>query len=332
MFFQPRIVPSIPQRMTPLLEQVPRQAHVLVVDDDPASAHYVAARVRELGHRTTEATTWIEAVRAFSSDVDLVLMDAVMPTVDGFKLTKILRQRAHSYVPIVFLTGLADSAAQQRGIACGADDFLIKPVGMLELGVRMTAMLRIRELTRELENKSRALEKLARIDPLTGVANRRDLEQTLESEVARAVRYGHPLSVIMVDVDHFKLVNDNFGHAVGDEILCMLGKLLTRCTRTTDRCYRYGGEEFVVLAPETPTDAAVILADRIREAFAAESPAASEAGKQTLSAGVACTHQFDGAITPANLLGAADLALYQAKADGRNRVCLCHDVRQFSAA
>ncbi len=312
---------------SPLLAAVgpandPSPAHVLVVDDDAVTAAAVAATVGELGHRVTVCHGWTDALRAFGqSDVDLVLMDAVMPGVDGFRLTKLLRARSASYVPIVFLTALADRRAREHGLAAGADDFLAKPVDPLELKLRLTAMLRIRSLTRELEARSRALAKLASFDALTGVGNRRALDESLPRELATALQEERALSVLLMDLDHFKRVNDTFGHAVGDTLLASFGRLLGELTRGSDLAYRYGGEEFAIVAKDTPHQSAIQLGERIRAAFAVRSDQSTVCGPQTLSIGVCGTDQFRTGVDAQSLLAGADAALYRAKALGRNCVC-----------
>ncbi len=310
--------PSLKQRRHRGVD--PNGARVMVVDDDPLAAEEIARTIADLGYEAFVATTWTDAVRLFGTEqLDLILMDAVMPAVDGFKLTRILRGRSHSYVPILFLTGLADESAREQGVRVGADDFLTKPVDPIELKVRMAAMLRIRQLTRALEDKTQQLARLAHLDALTGIANRRSFDLRLGDEVERAVRYSHPLALLMIDIDHFKQVNDEFGHTTGDQVLAFFGKLLTAQTRGCDLPYRYGGEEFAVLAPETESAPAVRLAERLRTAFEERSVDASMAGRITLSIGVAATDLLTSAMTPSKLLRAADEALYAAKTGGRNR-------------
>lgn len=293
------------------------RAKVLIVDDDALGASHVAAAVSDLGHEAIIATHWTEAMRSFGDDVDLVLMDAVMPDVDGFKLTKILRGRASSYTPILFLTALGDVAAKELGVSVGADDFLTKPLDRVELRMRMTAMLRIRRLTQELEAQRRNYARLAHVDQLTGVPNRRSYDERLAAELALARVSGQPLSLLLVDIDHFKAVNDTHGHAVGDELLAFMGELLNETTRRDDWAFRYGGEEFVVLARDTERRAATILAERIRELFEARSPQTS-AGARTCSIGVAI---YDPELDEAeDLFDTADANLYRAKRSGRNLV------------
>ena len=170
--------PTLTSRPPAFLSDEHVVATVLIVDDEKLGATKVATMVQKSGHRTILAHSWTEAIQRFAEhDVDLVLMDAVMPNVDGFKLTRMLRERSRSYVPIVFLTGMSDQKARRRCIEAGADDLLTKPVDELELTIRLVAMLRIRRLTRALEEKSRALGQLAKIDGLTGLENRRMLDE-----------------------------------------------------------------------------------------------------------------------------------------------------------
>lgn len=297
-------------------------AHILIIDDEPAVASHIRQIVEESGHRASACHTWTEALRAFGrGDVDLILMDAVMPTVDGFKLTRIIRSRARTYVPIVFLTGLADDNARVNGIEAGGDDFLTKPIHPLELKVRIKAMLRIRSLTQALEEKTRTLSRLAAMDGLTGIGNRRSFDERLRTEFTEAQAKGRPLTVLILDLDHFKSVNDTYGHTVGDELLRAFGRLLAENTRAYDIPYRYGGEEFAILCPNSSTDDACNLAERIRAAFQRISPTATAAGGRTCSIGAAGIDVIDTDPSPEALLMAADAALYRAKDSGRNCVC-----------
>ncbi len=303
-----------------------RRAEVLIVDDDPGSARYLAETIQSFGHHAHVSHSWTTALQAFGErEFDLVLMDAVMPGMDGFKLTRMLRKRARHYVPVLFITGLEDRGAMDQGIEAGADDFLRKPVDPVELRLRSTTMLRIRRLTADLEEKSRELEQLAKSDSLTGLANRREFDSQLKMEVARARRYDRPLSLLMIDLDHFKLINDSHGHAAGDQVLYFCGQLLSRLPRSTDMAFRYGGEELSVLLPETDTHEAMPLAERLRIEIQDES-ASLPCGAVTASIGVAGTDLFDWDYLPIDLLVTADAALYEAKRLGRNTVSLATPV------
>ncbi len=295
-------------------------ATVLVVDDDAATAGRIAKMVETAGHAVRVASTWTDALRIYKGEkIDLVLMDAVMPGMDGFKLTQLLRNSDESYVPVVFVTGLEDRKTRELCMHAGADDLLIKPVDALELSLRLTAMLRIRRLTLDLEEKGRVLEQMAHLDPLTGVPNRRAFEDAVARELTRSQRYGHPLCLIVGDVDHFKSVNDTYGHAAGDEVLRQFGAVMRRHVKRPEVAFRYGGEEFVVLAPEMDSRSGAALADRLRRAFH-EASAESAAGAQTVSFGVCDTTQIPEDADAGLLFASADRALYLAKEQGRNRV------------
>lgn len=309
-----------------------KDARVLVVDDDPSSARAVTQHLESLGMVVEIAHSWGAALKKYQSlQPDLVLMDAVMPDMDGFKLTSHLRARYRErYVPIVFLTGLDDLSARERGVMAGADDFLSKPVDPVMLRVRVRAMMRIRRLTAALEEKGRELEDLATRDQLSGVLNRRRFDESLVSEFNRSRRYDHPLSLLVCDIDHFKQINDELGHATGDEVIAFLGSLLTELKRGSDLAFRYGGEEFVLLLPETNPRNAAALAERLRREFCRRSNHTS-AGERTISIGVSGIEDL-GHKAPAELLfRSADIALYRAKSTGRDRVCVFGDESQDKA-
>jgi len=261
-------------------------------------------------------------------------MDAVMPTVDGFKLTGILRQRTSTYVPVVFVTGLADSKSRMMGVESGGDDYLVKPIEALDLRIRLMAMLRIRRLTRALEVRTSRLAQLANIDNLTGLLNRRTRVERLSDEISQAVLSDKPLAAMMIDIDHFKRINDTHGHAVGDVIIANVGQVLDESVRATDLAFRYGGEEFLVLCPDTTSKTAGDLAERIRILFNQRTEALAPAGAQTLSIGVSVTSELGlskisrTAEFETNLLSTADKCLYQAKGQGRNRVIVAPPVQR----
>lgn len=278
-----------------------------------------------LGHRTVVAHGWVEALRAFDDrQIDLVLMDAVMPTVDGFKLTRILRERMQSYVPILFLTALANRQARERGIQVGGDDFLTKPLSPVELAVRVGAMLRIRHLTKVLEAKSLELDRLANLDALTGIGNRRAFDRALAHEWERAVRYGHELGIALFDLDGFKQVNDTFGHAAGDELLACFARTLEGSAETPAQVFRFGGEEFVACLPHADEQRTWNFAERVRRQFERRTAVEGAAGPRTVSAGVAAIGD-PRVHSPGMLVELADRALYRAKNEGRNRVCRAAD-------
>lgn len=303
-------------------------ARVLLIDDDRTVCQLMARQVEESGFSALTANSFPEALRLYREHrPDLVLLDVMMPTVDGFKIARMLRGEPGPFVPIILLTALDDVESKRRGMAAGADDFLIKPVSPLELQIRLSAMLRIKRLTDELDAAKQAVELLAITDPLTSLHNRRFLDQHIEREFARSKRYSHPLACLIVDIDHFKRVNDEHGHPMGDRVLVITAEVLQRSVRNTDFLARYGGEEFMVLAPETGHSTVVVLAERMRTAVPArceaEARAHPEAGvpRCTVSIGISTTEQPE-VLEVADLVRLADEQLYRSKREGRDRVSI----------
>lgn len=300
-----------------------KTARILVVDDDKTMLNAVSGMVTEAGYTALSAMSWGEALRIFRHDPpDMVLLDVMMPGIDGFKLTRMFKNEAERiFVPVILITALDDLASKQRGLAAGADDFLTKPVNPVELDLRIKAMLRVKELTDQIQDARQQLAKLAVTDELTGIANRRSLNEALDREFTRAQRYKHAFTVCLLDIDHFKSVNDTYGHGVGDKTLVLAAAVLSDCVRRTDLVGRFGGEEFMILAPETAPLDARVLAERVRAAIERESKAASDLPDITVSIGIAGmrTGDYPDVTT---LVRLADEALYEAKEGGRNRCVL----------
>ena len=301
-----------------------RGARVLIVDDNRVQCETMARVLREWEVEPFTATTLAEALKLFKeAHVDLVFLDVMMPQVDGYKLAQLFRRDA-TFVPIIMLTALEDIESKRRGLAAGADEFLTKPVKDFELQIRMSSMIRIKRLADALERANRDLATLATVDPLTTIANRRLLEQRLVEEFQRSQRYRRPLAVLMVDIDHFKRVNDEHGHPTGDRVLALVGQTMRQLTRAADLVGRFGGEEFMVIAPETPFEAARVVAERVRVTIAERSSGPEAKGRGlpavTVSIGVSTTELH--VASAEELVKRSDEALYRAKRDGRNRVCL----------
>jgi two-component system cell cycle response regulator len=296
-------------------------AEILIVDDDPDVRVFVRAVLESDGHQVIEAGSGQEAIQRLRiRRPSLVLLDVLMPAMDGFAVVHAIKREPGAFVPVILLTGLDDPASRAKGINAGADEILAKPVHPFELRLRCRAMLRIQHLTEELHAANKRLRALARTDELTDVRNRRGLRAALTREFRRAERYGGALTVMAFDVDRFKAVNDMYGHAVGDHVLYAVAQALKRGVREVDVVGRVGGEEFVVLAPETPAHDAFAVAERLRRAVGdrvVTTPAGGEV-RVTASCGIATLSEVR-ARTPEELLGHADSALYRAKALGRDR-------------
>jgi two-component system cell cycle response regulator len=294
---------------------------VLIIDDGRVEREELARMLDGLGYAPICAESPFEGVRMVQElRPDLVLLDVVMPTWDGYKVVSLIKSQA-SFTPVILLTSLNDLDSKRRGQAAGADDFLSKPVTPLELQIRMSALLRIKALTDELATANRRLAELAQTDPLTGLHNRRMFDSSYAEECGRSLRYGRPLGVLALDLDHFKSINDRYGHGGGDDVLRAVARSLsTACVRRADRVARIGGEEFAIIAVETDRNGLLTLAERLRKAISELSIRTGEHTLQvTVSIGAAAWTQ--GCDTePGHLLEQADAALYAAKRSGRDRV------------
>ncbi|HZS40446.1 MAG TPA: diguanylate cyclase [Polyangia bacterium] len=298
------------------------RALILVIDDDYGNRVATAEMIEWLGYRAATAESGAEALgRVRDLQPSMVITDMVMPGVDGFKVAAAIKGLP-TFVPVIMMTAAVDLDARRRGHAAGADDFLAKPIDFVELQIRVAALMRIKLMTDSLADQNQRLAELANTDPLTGLSNRRRFEELLAAEHARAVRYRRSLGVMVVDVDHFKKVNDVHGHPVGDETLKRVAGALHAALRNTDSVSRIGGEEFAVIAPELTRSGALALGDRLRRRVAAcEIATGGEPLRVTISVGASVWDGAEG-VTPAQLVLDADEALYNAKRTGRDRVLL----------
>jgi diguanylate cyclase (GGDEF)-like protein len=299
---------------------------ILVVDDEPLSRHVLQAAVEQLGHQWTAAQDGEAAWQCFNQDKPEVLItDLLMPEVDGLELCRRVRADTRAgYTYIMLVTVLGDRDDVVRGMEAGADDYLIKPVQLLDLQARLIAAQRVTDLHAELGRHRAELAHLARHDPLTGLGNRRSLQEDLEVLHARSQRYRRGFALAMCDIDRFKAYNDTHGHQAGDQALRAVAATIAQEVRGGDSVYRYGGEEFLLILPEQTQDTALVAVERVRSAverLAIPQPAAGPGGILTLSAGIAAFGPR-GATTAEELLQQADAALYRAKAAGRNQLAL----------
>ncbi|HTG38051.1 diguanylate cyclase [Sphingomonas sp.] len=284
-------------------------SRVLIVDDVAVNLALMCALVEGNGLEPVgftdpvEALAWCERERP-----DLVLLDYAMPGMNGETFVRRLRMlEPGGMVPVIVVTGNAGSEMMVRMLEAGANDFLRKPVDPIELSARARSMA-------QLGRASQAWFELATRDELTGLDTRRHFLSRLDAEVARSQRYGAPLSMALFDVDHFKRINDQWGHPMGDAVLRALGNRIARTIRETDFAGRLGGEEFGWAMPTTADDAALIAVERVRSAIAAV-PLAEQA--ITVSLGVATLRPGEMA---SDFLVRADRLLYQSKDAGRNRI------------
>jgi two-component system cell cycle response regulator len=307
---------------------------ILIADDDATSRLLLKAMATKLGHECLLATDGSTAWEILSAGgIDVLLSDWMMPGVDGPELCRRVREElAGSYVYVVLITGLGERERVLEGMGAGADDYLIKPVDPFAVQTRLVAAERMTILHRQLidvraQLEQANLELLGRslTDVLTGLGNRRHMDEDMASVHAGASRTGRSYGVALFDIDHFKLYNDHYGHVAGDDVLRRVAHSMRATARAGESVYRYGGEEFLLLLPECTVDGAVMAAVRIRESV--KELALPHLARPTLpsvvtvSGGVTCWLP-DAVRSVSEMLEQADEALYEAKSEGRDRVCV----------
>jgi two-component system, cell cycle response regulator len=297
---------------------------VLIVDDARSNRTHVSELLLET-QLCDECLFAEDGLVAFKmlrdTPVDLVVCDLNMPRCDGLKFLRLkATDPALDSVPVIVLTGAEDRARKVQALSSGASDYVVKPFDPSELAARIRVHLKVRKLQAKLVGANRELVRLVNLDPLTDVFNRRQLMLRLDEEFLRSRRYDRPFSFVLLDIDHFKRVNDTYGHQAGDAAMVEVAAVLKATLRCHDSVARYGGEEFAVILPETPAENGVIAAERIRAAVEARTIAHEEQSiRVTASLGVAA---FPHTLVdkPSDLISLADAALYDAKRCGRNRV------------
>ena len=292
--------------------------NILIVEDQKTVGLALAWTLKEHGYDPRLVASGRAAWDLLDrEDWRLIITDWMMPEMDGLELCRRLRScHGKPYCYVIMLTSLSSRENRLEGLEAGADDFLSKPVDEDELLVRLAVAHRILGVQRELEEKNARLNDMANTDPLTGLANRRQLHGSFVASLLEAHRVA-PISAVAIDVDHFKSYNDTFGHAAGDGVLCMIAGILRGSLRKNDLVVRTGGEEFVIVLPGAGADEALALADRLRQAVAAHPWLGRPV---TASLGVATGTMSPGVSGIDALLHEADLALYHCKESGRNRV------------
>ncbi len=309
--------PDVSSEAANFIAEAPSDIVVLIVDDVPANIQILADILKQ-DYRVFFATSGEQAMSmAATREPDLILLDVMMPDIDGFTVCSRLKEDPLLRdTPVIFVTAMSEVEDETRGFEVGAVDYVTKPVSPPVVRARVRNHL-------ELKHQRDLLRRIALIDGLTGIANRRQFNETLDREWRRAQRLGVPLSLVMADIDYFKGYNDHYGHGDGDTALRAVAQALNaQMLRPTDLAARYGGEEFICILPETPLAGAVEVAERIRQAvetLAIPHAVSSIAPHLTLSLGVAAAPEPACASWEA-LLTLADEALYTAKKAGRNQV------------
>lgn len=297
---------------------------VLLTDDEPVQRMLIGRMLSRAGYEVIMAEDGQQALEKMKEqEYCLLITDWEMPNLDGIGLCRAVRSmNLPYYTYTIILTSRDASEHVVMGLQAGADDYLTKPIIEPELLARLNTGKRLVEMERSLRQALEENRRLSIIDALTGVFNRRYLMEQLSKELDRSARYSHPLSMMLCDVDHFKRINDNYGHQSGDETLVKFSQVLRECLRETDWIARYGGEEFVIVLPETNLSAAANVAERCRAALAKD--AFVVGGKSlpvTASFGVS---GWQGAVPTGSdinkLIAIADTGVYASKEGGRNRV------------
>lgn len=300
---------------------------ILLVEDSPTLRHAMRNYIIEAGHTPVMARSGEEALQLLeNTPVDMIIMDVEMPGLNGFETTRLIREWLGGYwIPIIFVTGLNEDENYREGIDAGGDDYLIKPVSFMILKAKIRAMERIAEMRDQLNQLNAELEALSKLDSLTQIYNRRTFNELSEQQWALAQRHQQPISALMIDVDHFKLYNDHYGHPAGDTCLKKISQAIKNCLhRTSDILGRYGGEEFIVLLPETDPQGALVVAQTINQAIRdlglRHDVSPTDKVVTASIGGATCTRTTCRDI--GELIKNADRALYRVKRHGRNHALI----------
>ncbi|MBA2645352.1 MAG: diguanylate cyclase [Pyrinomonadaceae bacterium] len=316
---------SIDESTSPTEAQAP--PIILVADDEPVNLSLIRRRLEWENYQIVTALDGSEAVEKAQSFLpDLIILDVMMPVLDGLQACRMLKEiPATREIPVIFLSALDNTDTKINGFSLGANDYISKPFRVEELIARVRVAIRLkrerdalRHSAEESRQRAEAAREMSMSDALTGLRNRFGLQRALQREFSEARRYTRPLSCLMIDIDHFKEINDTYGHAAGDAALMQAARILIEAVRGSDVVCRYGGDEFIVVMPETPLDGAFALGEKVR--LAASSRLFGDGARVfplTFSIGAAELLLNESAH---DMLARADGALYDAKEGGRDRI------------
>ena len=295
---------------------------ILIVDDEADVRNSMNMYIKHAGFSTQVAATAEEGLELLKNgSFDVGITDIILPGIGGLELTKIVKRRYDA--DIIVMTGYSDDYSYEEAINIGASDFVIKPLRLEELVLRLRRVLREREMTQERVRMMEKLQQLAITDGLTRLYNSRSFYTQLELEIDRSNRYRHPLALLLLDIDHFKDYNDSYGHLEGDKVLVQFSRAIKACLRANDSAYRYGGEEFTVILPETSAEEAKTVAQRIRASLESLNFAPHPGTKVSKTISIGVTEYFPQEEL-ASFIKRADEAMYLSKDNGRNRVSVLY--------
>lgn len=316
------------------------KATILVIDDEKSIRNVLESSLGEEGYNVLSAFDGIDGYeKAVTYNPDLILLDIMMPDIDGFEvMNRLKRDERTSNIPVIFLTAKVDSEERVMGLEAGAVDYITKPFYLREVIARIKIHLKLKEYETELKIKNRELqdfsdlllelntklEEMARKDDLMQIWNRRAFNEQIISTHNYSERYKRPYTIVIADLDHFKNYNDMYGHQQGDLVLQKVAQAIQKICRITDFIARYGGEEIVIILPETEEEAGLVIAERIIEAVRElniEHNNNADFGIVTISAGIS-TYYPESGLDWQDVVKKADDALYRAKNLGRNTISL----------
>ncbi len=291
---------------------------ILIVDDDTAIKESVEEYLKLLKYKVKSALNADEALEILPDyPADVVLTDIMMQGMDGLELTRKIKT---SYdCDVMVMTGYSADYSYEEAIQAGASDFIFKPFRFEELDLRVKRVLREAEFKKERSKLLKELEKLAITDALTGLYNSRHFFSQIKTEIKRYNRYSRPLSLLILDIDFFKEFNDTWGHLEGDKVLMGIGKTINGCMRSMDTAYRYGGEEFAILLPETSLTKACVVGARIKDNISSRVFEPEPGTQKSITVSIGAT-ELDGDEDFRSFISRTDKALYKSKDSGRNKL------------
>ena len=298
------------------------KVNVMIVEDDNDNRELLNVILQTKGYNVKSFGSALKAIEYLkNNNVEIILSDVMMPDMDGIQFCSYVREH-YNDIYFILLTAKSDKADIANGLNIGADDYIVKPYDFVELIARVKVGERVVSNQKQLSFLNEELEKIADTDGLTGLKNRRYLETEAAKEIGRAKRYGHTMAFFIIDIDHFKEINDTYGHLAGDYVLKEVSNILTKYVRESDIVCRYGGEEFVLVLPEANPKQAFIMAEKLRKIV--EETVFNFQGNMitlTISIGIAIKKP-DHTVSFNDLINFADKALYLSKNTGRNKTVM----------